>query len=233
MRIAICDRNIENLFWFKNAIYRYAEKIKIDVLIECYQYGEEMLGTGVRYNLVFINYELSGINGLEIAEKIRKTDAYTAIIFIGRSTDFILETFKVNPFSFLLVPTDEKELFNMLNQYFKNSINSYTVCLKTKDYMQCVNSNEIVYLEAANKRCFVSLEKEKIICNKTMARMYEVLPKSQFLKINRAFIINCNYVRKYNNENVFLKNGDSLPMSRNYAREFKMNFQNNINFMKI
>lgn len=233
MRIAICDWDIKNLFLLKNAIYRYAEKIRIDVLIECYQYGEKMLESGERYNLVFINYELLGNNGLEIAEKLRKIDAYTAIVFTGRSTDFIIETFKVNPFGFLLLPIRENQLNETLNTFFKKISNSYMLCLKNGDYMQCVNSNEIVYLEAWNKRCFVNLEKEKIVCNRTMARMYEVLPKSQFLKINRAFIINCNYVKKYNSEYVFLKNGESLPISRNYVKEFKVNFQNNIEFMRM
>ena len=115
----------------------------------------------------------------------------------------------------------------------KTQYSGITVFIKNGEYMHCVNTNEILYLEACNKHCLVSLEKEKIICNKTMARIYETLPKTQFLKINRAFVINCNYVEKYNRENVILKNGEALPLSRNYVKEFKMNFQSNMEFMRM
>ena len=93
----------------------------------------------------------------------------------------------------------------------------------------CINTSEIVYLEANNKNCFINLQTEQIRCNTTMARVYSVVPKNHFLKINRAYIVNSDYVNKYNNELVYLKNGVELRISRNYLKDFKQEYIKYIN----
>lgn len=221
MRIAVCNRDILILEKIKNMIYLYARRLKLDLSVECFSSGEEFLLEHKKYNIVFLGYFLNGADGLEIAKKIRKENFSCFIIFISEKTDFVFEAFKVNPYRFLVLPITEKEFFCALDDFFKDFGLDYPLWIKCGEDTVCINTSEIIYLEASNKHCLINLKNEDISCNKTMAKVYDVLPKNHFIKINRAYIINLNYVSKYNRDNVFFKNGKSLHISRNYYGNFK------------
>lgn len=221
MRIAICDSNITFLKHLKSIIYTYCEKRRFDFVVDCFCKGEEMLASGIKYNVAFIGFDLCGDDGLQIAKAMRKENSFTAIIFISDDMHFVFEAFKVNPYRFMLKPVEKTELYSVMDDFFDEYGNDYPLWIKNREDTVCLNTGDIYYLEADNKHCFIHLEKEKIHCNRTMARVFEVLPKNSFFKINRAFIVNLNFIAKYNNDLVYLKNGENLHISRNYFKSFK------------
>ncbi len=229
MRIALCNKNKKILENLKLIIYKYAEQKRIEIVVDCYYCGEEILSSGIKYNIIFIDYFLYGKNGLEVAKELRNTGCQSAIVFTSNSTHFVLDAFKVSPQAFLLLPVKEEELYSVLNEYFEKRGLDYPLWLKTGEDTVCLNTSEIVYLEANNKHCFVNLKSQSLRCNKTMACVYNQLPKSHFLKINRAFIVNSDYVNRYNSEEVFLKNGAKLRISRHYLKDFKQEYRSYIN----
>jgi len=58
-----------------------------------------------------------------------------------------------------------------------------------------------------------------------MARVYGTLPKNQFCKINRAYVVNFNYISAYNSDIIRLANGKDLHVSRNYYKSFKKEYK--------
>ncbi len=229
MRIAICDSNIDNLREVKKSLYRYSNLNKIDFIVEEFFCGEELLKSKSTYFIIFIEYNLCGIDGLKTAKKLRENGVKAEIIFLSQNTDFIFESFKVSPYRFLTKPISQKILFETLNDFFNSHSENYPIWINNQINTYCLNTKDIVYLEADNKHCFVHLSDEAIPCNKTMAKVYSTLPNKYFIKINRAFIVNLNYISKYNSEYVFLNNGQKLHVSRNYYKCFKEEY---INFAK-
>ncbi len=221
MRIALCNRDIDILKKIKNIFYRYAEFMRLDIVVDCFCRGEDMLKSDVKYNLVFLDYYLKGKNGLEIAKLLRKQNEYIAIVFLSSNTEFVFEAFKVSPYRFLVPPICQKELFTVLDEFFEKYGKDYPIWIKSREDIVNINTADIYYLEADNKYCFIHLKDESLHCNRTMAKVFAVLPKHNFLKINRAFIVNLNYVVKYNNDSVYLSNGSMLHISRNYLKIFK------------
>ena len=225
MRIAICDLDKSFLLKLKNIIYHYAERRRLDVVADCYISGEEILNRGNYYNIIFLGYRLLGKNGLETAEKLREGKINSAIIFISDFTDFVFEAFKVSAYRFLLKSGCETEIWSVLDDYFYGIRNDYPLLIKSNDDMVCINTGDIYFLEANNKHCYIHLENEILNCNRTMARVYDVMPKNHFSKTNRAFVVNLNHISRYNNELITLKNGEVLHPSRNYYQSFKEEYR--------
>lgn len=225
MRIAICDTDNTFAKYLKHKIYFYCNKHRLDFVIDIFTNGENLLESDQRYSLIFIEYSLSGINGLETAKLLRKNNIHSKIIFISQNTDFVFETFSVSPFRFLKKPISEITLYKTLDDYFSENNTHYTLWVNDGTNTICLNTNEIVYLEANNKYCFIHLNNKTILCKKTMARVFEFLPKLHFQKINRAFIVNLDAIKKYNSENVALKNGETLRITRTYFKNFKHNYR--------
>ncbi|MBQ6847633.1 MAG: response regulator transcription factor [Clostridia bacterium] len=221
MRIAVCDLDKGFLNRFKAALYRYAEEHRLDIFAECYVSGESIEQSGYYYNLIFLGYQLAGINGLDTAKKLREKKNNTTIIFISDSTDFILQAFKVSAFRCLLKSKWEAELYPLLDDFFMEKSANYPIWVKSHADTVCLCTEDIYYLEADNKYCFINLEKETLSCHRTLSQVYGALPKSNFTKINRAFVVNLNYISRYNNDAIILKNGKILHPSRNFYKSFK------------
>ena len=225
MRIAICDSNENFILQLKKMIYIFADRRRLDIVADCYNCGEDIIKSDIKYNLVILDYSLNGINGLETAKKIRQKNLSAAIIFISKYTEFVFEAFKVNTFRFLPKPIDTIQFYSVLNDFLQKYHSEFTLLIKNNDFTSSINIQNIFFLEANNKHCTIHLEKEAINCNKTMARVFEALPKNYFSKINRAFVINLSSVLRYNNDIVTLKNGTNLHISRKYYKTFKDDYR--------
>lgn len=226
MRIALCDTDKNHIKKMKNSLYRFSNLYKFEFLVDEFQSGEELLNSKNSYCLVFLDYTLPDINGLETAKLLKAKNILTAIIFLSKETHFVFEAFKVSPYRFFTKPYCEEILFETLNEFFTSFTTNYPLWVSDGLETFCLNTGDILYLEANNKHCSVHLSNKVISCNKTMAKVFATLPKHYFQKINRAYIVNFNYIAKYNNEFVFLKNGEKLHISRNYIKIFKEEYLN-------
>ncbi len=221
MRIAICDRDLGFSASLKGTIYEYAKQYKLDIVIDCCTSGEELLSAFTYYNIIFLGYNLKGLNGMKTAQRLRAGQIESNIIFISDQTEVIFEAFKVGAFRFLRKSDWEKEIGSVLDDCFINFDGHHTLLIKSGTDEICINTEDIYFLEASNKHCLIHLKKEVLCCNQTMARVYSFLPKCYFSKTNRAFVVNMDYISRYNNETIIMKNGKSLHPSRNYYKSFR------------
>ncbi len=221
MRIAICIADNRILKSLKQLIYLYAEKTKIDIMVDCFTTSKELLYSAESCNIIFLNYNIIGEAGLDIARKLRSEKSPATIVFIGNYAPSVLEAFTVKPYRFLVTPLKKSEIFNLLDDFFTDFSLNYPLLIRCKSETVCLKASDIVYLEADNKHCFIHLKNEAHSCNHTMARVYNLLPKYRFCKINRAFIVNFDYISRYNSDMLTLKTGEELHISRNYLKSFK------------
>lgn len=225
MRIALCDSDTESIKRHKQMIYKYANLHRMEILVEEYCSGIDLLTCRKNYALVILDYHTATLNGLETAMLLRKSNNSCAIVFLTAYTGFIFESFKVNPYRFLVKPIDEKLLFKLLDDFFETRTADRTLWIKDGDNTVCLNTDDIFYLEADNKHCIIGLRSKRIHCRKTMAHVYGELPKNHFCKINRAYIVNFKYISGYNSDIIRLDNGTGLHVSRTYYKSFKNEFR--------
>ncbi len=224
MRFAIYNKNKNYLRQLKQIIYRYAEKYRLDVLIECFENGKDLLASKNRYHIVFLDYDFKCGEGLKIANELTEKYSYCSIIFTGRKGCFDNNIFTVPLNGYLIYPIEDDDVFFTLDNYFRKRKNGYPLLIKSGVDTVCLNINAIIYLEADNKHCRVHLWEETINCSQTMAALYNGLPKRLFLKINRYTVVNSEYVDRFNSIEVILKTGERLYISRTYRKDFKDNY---------
>lgn len=225
MRIAIYNRKETSLVKLKQAIYYYSSLRQLELVIDCYSQSDKLLCYSQQYDLIFFFRSDNSKNEFKIISTLREYNNRVAIIFIGQNIKCVSEAFKVNAFRFLIYPVAHSDLLCVLDEYFKSEGNNFPIWVKSGTDTLCLNTSEIFYLEANNKNCYIHLEKGRLKSNRTMAKVYSVLPKNHFIKINRAYIINTDCITKYNNESVFLKNGSQLRIGRTYLADFKIKYQ--------
>ncbi len=225
MRIAICDSDLGFSARLKSIIYSYADKHRLDIVVDRFTCGEELLSATAYYSIIFLGYVFSGMNGLVCAEKLRNKGVNSHLIFISDFSDFVFDAFKVQALGFLLKSECEKRLISVLDQCLLKSETQKSMLVKSGDDQVRVDTKDIYYLEADNKHCFIHLKKEVVECNQTMAKVYSFLPRQCFSKANRAYVVNLDQISRYNNDVIIMKNGKALHPSRNYYKSFKEEYR--------
>lgn len=119
MRIAICEDNREHAEILDEMVKHWAEQEKLTVSIEHYQSAEQFLfcmKDKAHYDLVFIDIQMSKINGLQLAKIIRDEDRMIFLVFTTGEKKYALKGYEVSAFRYLLKPIQKNELFLTLTK---------------------------------------------------------------------------------------------------------------------
>ncbi len=226
MKIAIFDKNSCDSLILKQLIYIFLNSKKIDLVVDVFTNADELIAKRKNYILFFISYKTN--DGIWLAKKLYNTHNKTPIIIISDDCCLAVEAFKINAYNFLQTPLNDMLLCEVLNNFF-TSLQSNTLLVSDGCENIFINTKDILYIEANNKHCRLHLSNQIVCCNKTMAKVYNALPKEQFLKTSRAFVVNTDYVSRFNHEHIILANGDTLYPSRHFYKTFKCDFLSTVN----
>jgi len=222
MKIAVCDDEKYFRDEVKDIVYTYSNKHRLDIVIDEYLCGEDLLNApDVKYDMILLDYQMGELNGLETAKALRKRNIDCIIIFITSHPDVVYDAFEVSAYRFLTKPLDAAKLTKALDDYFSAYGSDYSVLLKFDRSTVCVQVRDIVYLEADNKKCYVRLTDGEYHCSKAMTTIASVLPDNIFYRVHNAYIVNFNYILSYDNKSIRLRNGAIVHMSRKYFPQFK------------
>jgi two-component system LytT family response regulator/two-component system response regulator LytT len=170
-------------------------------------------------NIIFLDIQMPGKSGIEVAQQILKDDYIPAIIFVTAYDKYAIKAFDVNAIDYLLKPIEKKRLDIALNKAFdkmilKQSLNQHIEQLnslktliknknKSKEMMISVYkngkyypipSNEIIYIKVDGKYTFVITVKDNFMLHHTLSDIESIFNKSPFFKCHRSYIINTNYI---------------------------------------
>ena len=92
----------------------------------------------------------------------------------------------------------------------KNSL----IQLKNK---QVIDLNKVIYIKSDGHYAeFFCIENnQRIISRSSLKALTTRLPAALFVRVQRSYIINLNYVVKFNKQHVILQKGKKIPLSRN------------------
>jgi DNA-binding LytR/AlgR family response regulator len=105
MRIAICDDELPMHDLLKKQLNRYAQKRNLVMSYTDFTGGNELLINPYDYDLIFMDYQMKVLDGLETAKKLRKLGIETPVIFLTSFPHIVFDTFSVHAYRFLVKPT--------------------------------------------------------------------------------------------------------------------------------
>lgn len=180
--------------------------------------------------IIFIDIQMPGKTGIEIAEDINKNhveygykEKPPAIIFITAYEDYGYKAFQVNAVDYLLKPIDEDKLSNAIRKIHANNLcdaNEHIfISFNGADLKIAVK--DVMFFKADMKYVSVATEKKEYLINSSLTKIEESMPT--FIKVHRRYLVNPSFVQKvHKRENhwiLILSNGDRIPVSRRQQHE--------------
>ncbi|GFI29297.1 MAG: response regulator transcription factor [Lachnospiraceae bacterium] len=222
MRIGICDdqKEIREILTDKVKKYYPAEDIAV------YSSGEELLAARKLPDILFLDVQMPEKDGMETARELRKRDRQMIIIFVTVTEDYVFQSFDVGAFHYLIKPLEEEKFEEVLQKAVRQvrerdsedagtGKERQSLIVTSKGQHITVPVQEIVYAEVFNRKIILHTMDADI---EYYGKLKELEKKAgeDFYRPHRAYLINLNFVRKYNAGAIYLKRGQALVAKQNY-----------------
>ena len=236
MKIAICDDQMAMHTELKKHLENYAQKRNLIMIYNDYTNGFDLISSQNEYDIIFMDYQMAEIDGLETARQIRKKNTETAIIFLTSFPDIVFDTFEVNAYRFLVKPIDDKKLESALDSFLADNDESNYILIKTDDSNKKININDIIYIEASDKYCNIRTNEGTVLFKKTLSEIEKMLPEDKFFRCHRTYLVGFRHIVSHTSTDILFDNKERALISRVKVSPFKKAFTNYIkryNFQKV
>lgn len=175
--------------------------------------------------IVFLDIEMPGGNGLELAREI--DPVMTKIIFTTAYRNYSIHAIKVNAFDYLLKPVDPDDLKNAISRYIQlhgsdrrrpNSAAPVLIKLSDRDSTLFVEPEKIMYVKAQGRYSDVILNDQRLFTlTRNIGELEEELQEQAFLRPHKSYLVNITGIDKILNKDggfLVLKNGLEIEIAR-------------------
>lgn len=220
MKIVICDDNFNIVDEVKNLLDEYALSKNLSLDISTFNDGQAVLESDERFNIAILDVEMPGCNGIELGKILREKNRHIVLMYITSHKKYLDEALNLNAARFFEKPIDSKRFYDGLDNALKR-IDNTTIKFFLKEYNASVriNANDIIYVEIepiGHRKTKVVTEEKTYISSNKIAFWEEHLISSLFVKTHKSYIINMEYITKYENNTLQLDGKYNIPISRNY-----------------
>ena len=186
-------------------------------------------------DLLFLDINMPDLNGLELAKSLNNPPK---IIFTTAYSEYAIEGYKVNAVDYLLKPIEYDDFLKASSKaeelIDKDKFLDAEI-KKTDEYLFIksgqkhirINFNDIKYLEAQKEYVCINLINNEPV--KTLVRLKnieEILPKANFMRIHRSFIVNLQHIVTVERNRIIYGDKEFIVVSDTYLESF-MSFINN------
>lgn len=221
--IAICDDSASMVNSLNESIREYAVQSGKEIRTFLYQSGTELLADySGKFDLIFLDIKMPGMNGVETARKIREKDTGVIIIFLTSLVQYALEGYKVNAANYLIKPVGRSRLNAELDRWIREveQREEPYLCLHNDNGNYKVLLKNISFIETYNRNLMVHTSQQDIVCYWKMKEMEKRVLPYGFARNHSSYLVNLFYVENIEKNDVRLSTGDRLPLSKAKKKEF-------------
>ena len=180
--------------------------------------------------LLFLDVQMPELSGLEFAKILPKE---TKVIFTTAFSQYALEGYKANALDYLLKPISYEDFLFSTDkalEWFAMSMKQDTyrrdrfMMVKSDYKLQRVCLDDILYIEGQKDYvCFFMKNGETVMSLISMKRLDDYLPKPEFLRTHRSYIVHMPEVQLVDRFRIVFDDV-LVPISENYKEEVQTYF---------
>jgi len=193
-------------------------------------------------NLVFLDIEMPGFSGLELASFFEDEDINFHIIFTTAYAKYAVDAFRISAIDYLLKPIDIEQLkeavtragkmdnkqsaqqIELLQEQLSPNEDPQRIAFSTSDGIEFHKISDILFLEADGSYTYVYFKnEEKLMLSKKLGEFDMLESLSNFYKPHRSFLINLHEIQKYIRTDggyIVMNSDKQVPLSKHRKAEF-------------
>ncbi len=238
LRVLIVDDEYPSRQQLRHALGKHPE---LEIIGEAASAREALkLVEAVEYDALFLDINMPGASGLELARAIREKGPNIKLVFVTAFEEYAVEAFGLRATDYLLKPINEERLTETVGRLVARAAGTTRaafagthpalawVAAEKGGTKVPVPVEEIVFITAEGYSVYVHTAQERLPTRFTLQELTDKLPLHTFFRCHRSYLVNIRQIREiipYFNGTYLLRMKDKhhteVPVSRARARELR------------
>lgn len=208
MRILICDDDIDTAKQLEKILQIFFKNNSLKIPdITIYHNGADLLSDTGTKDIVFLDIEMPGVNGIYVGNELKKANDNIIIFIVTSYAEYLDEAMRFHVFRYLSKPLDEQRIFRNLKDALELYNSSVTkIPIETKDGVFVVTANDIIFVEAHSHKVTVHTRQRDYASIHSIKYWLEKLNIPCFFCSHRSFIVNLEHISDFDHSLIHLYN---------------------------
>lgn len=222
--VGIIEDNPDDLAVLRGCLGRWAESRGAEPEIFSFEMGEAFLSDCRRkYDIVFMDMQLSGMDGFEASRRFRWLNPDAVLIFVTNLERYAIKGYEVSADDFILKPVKYPLFEAKMDRAVKKLITEETsvpVSVRTESGIKYIPTRDILYVEIMKHDMTYHTADGEVAAYGSLSRIRTALAAYGFAKCCSWCLVNLKYVEGLYGDDIKLWNGERLRISRRMRRTF-------------
>lgn len=225
MNALLVDDDVQYCEIFMECLQNICLELEINIVCEICQDVRWVLENRTDYDIYFLDIEMEGINGIELAEEIRRGNVLCEIFFVSFHENYVFDTFGVSAGGFIRKQKLKPDLYKALQIIRKHELkeqfiaviqikNGERLSVKPTDLLYCQSEGHYVRFQwQGEKNKFYRVKLDEV---------ENALKGHDFLRVHERYLVNRKYIRELRMNKLYMANGEEIPISRSLKKKIQM-----------
>ena len=222
LRIAVVEDDKTYAAQLKEYLVRYGTEKNQKISVALFPDGEDIVTDySAEFDIILMDVEMTFMDGMTTAERIREKDNEVVIIFITNMPQYAIQGYKVDALDYVLKPISyfafSQRIDRALTRVNKKEATYITVA--QKGGKKKLNVDKICYVEVRDHDLIYHSTKGDIVTKSSMKEAEDTLGGTKFFRCNRCYLVNLEYVEDFRGNDVTVAS-DVIQVSRARKKAF-------------
>ena len=234
IRVAVVDDNPKDRKTLKNCFAKITEELGQQFTVIEFESGDAFLaGFDRSYDIICLDIDMPGKNGIDTAAAVRRLDQDVLILFVTNLAQMAIRGYEVQAYDFLIKPINEYSFAMKI----KNAVRTFgrrrctTIVIPNAGGLEAFSTGELLYAEVQGHYIYYHTKMGTLRQKGTLKELERKLEGLSFSKCNQCYLVNLDYVSSIRGDEV--KVGlDWLRISRSRKKVFLEELSNYLGGLK-
>lgn len=218
LHILIVEDTPEEAAVLRGHLERYATEHSLDLNVVWLNNALDFLEDRPRADLIFMDIDMPGINGLDAARQLRERDAVTPLVFVTNLAQYAVRGYEVDAVDFMVKPVRYADFSMRMTRALRavNRTARHSLTVKTREGLQLFPASDLLFVDTQGHDVayHVAGEQAPFVVRDSLRNVEAELRDLSFVRLSSSALANMAHVRRVRGDEVTLSDGTVLFMSR-------------------
>lgn len=226
MKIYVCDdeeemakliaQEVENNLTISAEVSIFTDPIKMYEIYET-----------VKAEIIFLDIDMPGMDGIDIANKLRQSEDNVYIIFITNREEMVFQSIQYKPFRFIRKSMMNIEIREAMSALLKELLKTETeLIIEKAGKMYRLKYKDIIYVTSEKHNIHIICNNDVYTIRRKLSDIEEKLTTNMFIRTHVGYLVNPLYICSIGDKKIILDNNSEIPISRSRLEEVKEKYLN-------